>query len=139
MDPLLILYLCVPFFMVTFGFLSNMCIIKVFVSKHLRNTLSRNLLCFLAVNDMISIVSVIPYSLDAYGIKVMERNQFSCRFWTFLSYFMPANTSWLLVFISIDRLYGIRNQTRRYTFSFQLVIVVLILIFCHLLLLYALL
>ena len=77
---------------------------------------------------MISIVSVIPYSLDAYGLKVLERNQFSCRFWTFLSYFMPANTSWLLVFISIDRLYGIRNQNRRYTFVFQLIIVVLILI-----------
>ncbi len=109
----LILEKICPIFMIAFGLIANFFIILIFLRKPFRSSTSNNYLLVLAIFDVFSILTLFPYSETTNGVKFVHINEFTCKLFTFLAYFFPANSSWLLAFISIERLFSIKYSKKK--------------------------
>ena len=101
----ILLQIVIPVLLIIFGMVMNVGVIVVFMRKRLKNSLSRNFFCLLSLNQILSLPTVFPFSINGYGIRIlMLMNEYVCKSLTFLSFFFCAMCSWLLVLISLERL-----------------------------------
>lgn len=99
--------ICPPF-MLFIGIFGNIVIVAVLSRKKFRHNTSRNFLRVLAVNEMIAILTIVPYHGTAFNINLLYLNDAACKAFSYLAYTFPAVSSWLLVYINIERLATIK-------------------------------
>ena len=99
----LILGLAVPVAMVLFGVASNAVILVVFMRRRFKKSLSRNFFCLMSLTDTISLLTIFAYNRLGFEFDILTSSSVSCALFTFMSYFFPALSSWLLMLINIER------------------------------------
>ena len=102
--------LAIPITMVAFGVTSNIVIFLVFLRKKFSKKLSRNYFCLMSITDVISLVTILPNNLSGYGINLFTLNQYACKIITFLEFFFPAISSWILVLCNIERMISVKHK-----------------------------
>ena len=106
----ILLVLVTPVVLILVGTVMNIGVIIVFMRKSLRNTLSRNLFCVLVLNQTVALYATFPFNLEAFGIRLLTLNYPFCKVFTFLTFFFCAMSSWLLVLISLERLFFVNYK-----------------------------
>ena len=102
--------LTIPITMVAFGVTSNIVIFLVFRRKKFYKKLSRNYFCLMSITDAISLLTILPNNLSGYGINLFILNQYACKVITFLEFFFPAMSSWILVLCNIERMLSVKYK-----------------------------
>ena len=108
---ILTLNLALSFLMVVFGLMSNVVIFLVFKRSEFNKSLPRNYFCLLAITEAISLISIVPYHLTVSGIFIYTWNVYCCKIFSFIRYFFPAVSSWLLVIINIERFVSVNYKS----------------------------
>ena len=108
---ILTLNLTLSFILVLFGLTGNVIIFLVFRRSKFNKTLPRNYFCLLAFTEAISLISVVPYHLTVTGISIYTWNVYYCKILSFIGYFFPAVSSWLLVIINIERFISVNYKS----------------------------
>ena len=86
------------------GFIGNVCSLLTFSSTTLRCTSTGLFFLCLTISDILyQLVSIYDFLEQILQVSII-RNQYLCRFRTFIFNFSTVTSAWLLVFISIDRL-----------------------------------
>ena len=105
-----LLVIVTPVVLILIGAVMNTGVIVIFMRKSMRNTLSRNLFCALALNQTFALYATFPFNLEAYGIRLLTLNYLLCKALTFLTFFFCAMSSWLLVLVSLERLFFVNYK-----------------------------
>ena len=95
--------LAVPVAMVLFGLASNSIILVVFMRRRFNKSLSRNFFCFMSLTDTIALLTILVYNRLGFQLDILASSSVSCSLFTFMRYFFPALSNWLLVLINIER------------------------------------
>jgi hypothetical protein len=98
----------IPIFMVLINITCNVSLMMVFRRKKFEKFSSKNYLSILALNDIFAITMIIPYNIDSYGITILALNEYSCKIITFIGFYFPATSSWLLALVNIERMITIK-------------------------------
>ena len=118
-----------PTFTILFGLIGNIIVLIVFSDKRFKNSASKNYLQILAINDGLAVLTLLPYSGTMFAKKLLYVNEFNCKTYTFIAYYITANSSWLLAFINLERLFQIKYSQikifKRVRFQIFLVIIII--------------
>jgi len=94
------------------GIFGNLTGLVVFLGKGLKNFPPRRIYTALAIVDTSFITIEITLDfLNNLGFKFKELNEYSCKTFYYVSYFLSPISAWLLVFISLHRYISIRFQS----------------------------
>ena len=102
-----------PFLLIGAGVISNLIILLVFMRRQFEKASYTLFLSILASSDILSIITLLPYNLKINGVAIIFISNYTCKIFDFLSYALPANSSWLLALISIERLVSIKFTSIR--------------------------
>ena len=100
-----------PMMMLFIGLIGNVLIFLVYSQKRFKNSASTGYLKIVAVSDLLSIMTILPYGVTLAGITFLNINQLTCKIFTFFSYFFPTNSSWILTLLNIERMINIKYST----------------------------
>lgn len=96
-------------FFLTIGTIGNTLSFIILTSKEMRKT---STFCYLACLSVVDLTVNYTFSLNfiatyffQYDIQV--KSQVACRFFAFLVYFLPQLSAWILVWVSLDRVFKI--------------------------------
>ena len=101
--------ICPPLLFII-GMIGNTIVILVFSRKAFNKYTSKNYFCALSIIDIFNSIMIIIYHPDAFQSYFICVSQLTCKLTDFSWYFLPASSSWLLVFIGIDRLVLVRYR-----------------------------
>ena len=105
------IYKICPPCIVFFGVIGNLFTISIFSRQRFKRGAQFFLAKtgrYLALNDIIPILLIIPYLGDAFANNILYLNAYVCKILAFILYFSVANSNWLIVIINIERLCSIR-------------------------------
>lgn len=123
--------ICPPF-MLFIGIFGNIVVVTVLSRKKFRYNTSRNFLRILAINEMIAILTILPYHGTAFSFDLLYSNDIACKIFSYLAYTFPSFSSWLLVYINIERLVTIKPYRKPVKYFqkkwFQILVLVVILV-----------
>ena len=85
------------------GILANLLVILVIMLSSLRNSVFMNLIMSLAIFDSMHLLSVINYQRGIFGEILLKPSLLHCRFNIFFLCVSALGSSWVTVFISIER------------------------------------
>jgi hypothetical protein len=106
-----LLLICPPF-LITFGLIGNIIIVLMLSRKNFRKIPSRNLLRVLAINDTFVLFGMIPNLRSYSNIEVTDIfNEYFCKLAYFWFYSSPANSSFILSLISIERFITVKYKS----------------------------
>ena len=100
--------ICLPCIFFT-GIIGNLIVIAVFSRKKIQLN-SNNFLRILAFNDILALLSLVIYYDSPIGINIINSTIYSCKYINSLSWFMSANSSWILLFVNFNRLVLLKYQ-----------------------------
>ena len=125
------------------GTLLNFLTFVILCRKKFRNTRARPTLHYMRAVAIFDILMLYGWNLDHYlssihRIRILGQSIFSCRFFSFLSYFCPQTSAWLRVWISFDRFLSMHylqrtcfNQSNNVIIIITTTVTVLILLNAH--------
>ena len=90
------------------GIIGNVVIIFVLSRKRFKRFPSREYVLILTVNEIFGILTILPYYGSAFNIDMLHLNNKTCKTFSYLSYTFVTFSSWLLVYINIERLATIK-------------------------------
>ena len=97
-----------PIVIAVVGVLCNVLIVVVYSQRRFVNSASTSLLKILALSDTLSIITLIPYGATISDITFLNINQLTCKIFTFVAYFFPTNSSWILTLLNMERMISIK-------------------------------
>ena len=103
-----------PFILIGAGVVSNLIIVLVFWRRQFKKASYKLFLSILAASDILSIITLLPYHIKINGVEIIFISNYTCKIFDFISYAFPANSSWLLALISIERLISIKFTSIRF-------------------------
>jgi hypothetical protein len=97
------------------GIFGNILNLIVFSAKTMRKNSAFRYLFYLSVIDLLVLITCATDSLSTYSNYIMIRlkSDLSCKIHTFLSYFLTDMSSSILMIVSIDRVFIIKNQSNK--------------------------
>lgn len=121
-----------PPIMLVFGIVGNIFVVTILSGKKFKNVSSLNYLRILAVNDALAIFTIIIYHGQSINLNILYVSQLSCQLNAFVAYNSPAVSSWILVYISIERMLYVKANTnlmqlfKKKTFQAGMLLIILI-------------
>ena len=117
-----------PIVIAVVGVLCNVLIVMVYSRRKFKNSSSTSFLKILAFSDIMSIMTLIPYGSTISDITFLNINQLTCKIFTFIAYFFPTNSSWILTLLNIERMISIKysNITAHDKRRFQMISILII-------------
>ena len=97
-----------PLAMLLTGLIGNVLIVLVYSRPKFKNSPSTGYLKIVAISDLLSIMTILPYGVAIAGITFLNINQLTCKIFTFFSYFFPTISSWILTLLNIERMISIK-------------------------------
>jgi hypothetical protein len=99
---------------VFFGILGNLAAIKTFSRNRFKNTVFSTYFRFMTVTDSISLLfytlfKYLQWEID-FNIRVLSGHL--CQLFLIIAYAIPATSSWIIAFISLDRLLSVKLNTK---------------------------
>ena len=93
-----------PVFVLTFGLIGNTLGIKVLSNKDMKNIGPKRMYIYLFLSDSFFLVQIIvTYLQYGYGLNFATLSDFSCKLWNFCNYSFATVSSYLIVYISLER------------------------------------
>ena len=95
-----------PFILICVAFICNLFVFVIFSRKKLRTVPSKNLLKYLAAIDLLCTLCSLNRVFES---RFMNYSNFTCKLISFCYYAFPSISSWLLGFISAEKLLIIKK------------------------------
>jgi len=93
-----------PIAILTFGLIGNTLGIIVLCNKDLKNIGPKRMYIYLFLSDSFFLVQIIvTYLQYGYGLNFATLSDFSCKLWNFCNYSFATVSSYLIVYISLER------------------------------------
>jgi hypothetical protein len=105
-----------PIAILTFGLIGNTLGIIVFLKKDLKNIGPKRTYIYLFSSDSLFLVQIIvTYLQYGYGLNFATLSDFSCKLWNFCNYSFATVSSYLIVYISMERCVSLIQPAWRFT------------------------
>jgi hypothetical protein len=105
-----------PIAILTFGLIGNTLGIIVFLKKDLKNIGPKRTYIYLFSSDSFFLVQIIvTYLQYGYGLNFATLSDFSCKLWNFCNYSFATVSSYLIVYISMERCVSLIQPAWRFT------------------------
>ena len=116
-----------------FGLCGNIINLIVLGNKNMRKMSTFKFLFYLSIIDMLVIIFCASDTILSFGfaIQIREKSKFSCKFHTFLTYFLTHLSNLVLAFVSIERvivIYSKQSTISKYFKHYRVEKVIFILI-----------
>jgi len=103
-----------PIAILTFGLIGNTLGVIVLYNKDLKNIGPRNTYIFLFLSDSFFLVQIIvTYLQYGYGLNFATLSDFTCKLWNFCNYSFATVSSYLIVYISLERCISLIKPAQR--------------------------
>ena len=102
--------------LLVFGLFGNLIGLIVFRRKHMAHFSARLIYIALAIFDSLFLsCSIVRYFFSNENINLLNFSKSTCKLYTYVLYFLSPISSWLLVFLSLNRFISIGHQQIRMT------------------------
>jgi hypothetical protein len=104
-----------PLAILTFGLIGNTLGIIVLFNKDLKKIGPRNTYIFLFLSDSIYLLQIIEtYFQYGYNLNLATLSDYSCKLWNYCNYSFATVSSYLIVYISLERCISLIQPAQRF-------------------------
>jgi len=104
-----------PVFVLTFGLIGNTLGIKVLCNKDMKNIGPKRMYIYLFLSDSFFLVQIIVnYFQLAYNLYIGTLSDYSCKLWNYCNYSFAIVSSYLIVYISLERCISITRPSWKF-------------------------
>jgi hypothetical protein len=104
-----------PLAILTFGLIGNTLGIIVLCNKDLKNIGPRNTYIFLFLSDSFYLLQIIVnYFQLAHNLYIGTLSDYSCKLWNYCNYSLATVSSYLIVYISLERCISLIQPAQRF-------------------------
>ncbi len=104
-----------PVFVLTFGLIGNTLGIKVLCNKDMKNIGPKRMYIYLFLSDSFFLVQIIVnYFQLAYNLYIGTLSDYSCKLWNYCNYSFAIVSSYLIVYISLERCISITRPAWKF-------------------------
>ena len=105
-----------PPLVLLFGLIGNVLGLIILLNKDLINIGPRDTYRYLLISDSIYLLQIIVSNLEySYDLNLSTLSNLSCKLWNYFNYSLAPVSSWLIVYISLDRCISIQKPKWRFT------------------------
>ena len=105
-----------PLLVLLFGLIGNILGLIILLNKDLTNIGPRDTYRYLLISDSIYLLQIIVSNLEySYDLNLSTLSNLSCKIWNYFNYSLAPISSWLIVYISLDRCISIQKPKWRFT------------------------
>jgi hypothetical protein len=123
-----------PPLVLLFGLIGNSLGLILLLNKDLINIGPRDTYRYLLISDSIYLLQIIVSNLEySYDLNLSTLSNVSCKLWNYFNYSLAPISSWLIVYISLDRCISIQKPKWRFTLRNrrnQFIFFLIVLIIC---------
>jgi hypothetical protein len=123
-----------PPLVLLFGLIGNSLGLILLLNQDLINIGPRDTYRYLLISDSIYLLQIIVSNLEySYDLNLSTLSNVSCKLWNYFNYSLAPISSWLIVYISLDRCISIQKPKWRFTLRNrrnQFIFFLIVLIIC---------